>query len=72
MEQTLPSLIDYIIIVVYLIIITLIGIISGGKQKSVKDYFLGADVVPWWAVCFAIVAAETSTLTFISIPDSLI
>lgn len=68
MEQTLPSLIDYIIIVVYLIVITLIGIISGGKQKSVKDYFLGADVVPWWAVCFAIVAAETSTLTFISIP----
>lgn len=63
-----PHLIDYIIIVVYLIFIAVLGIVSGGKQKSVKDYFLGSDVVPWWAVCFSIVAAETSTLTFISIP----
>jgi SSS family transporter len=67
-QNILPSTFDYIIIIAYLIIITVVGIISGGKQKSIKDYFLGADVVPWWAVCFAIVAAETSTLTFISIP----
>ncbi len=60
--------IDYIIIAAYLIGIAAFGIISGGKQKSVKDYFLGSSVVPWWAVCFSIVAAETSTLTFISIP----
>jgi len=60
--------IDYAIIAVYLISIAVFGIISGGKQKSIKDYFLGSSVVPWWAVCFSIVAAETSTLTFISIP----
>jgi len=59
---------DYIIIIAYLVGIALFGIISGGKQKSVKDYFLGSTKVPWWAVCFSIVAAETSTLTFISIP----
>lgn len=44
------------------------GILSGGKQKSVKDYFLGASKVPWYVVSFSIVAAETSALTFISIP----
>ncbi|MHC1736804.1 MAG: sodium:solute symporter [Ignavibacteriaceae bacterium] len=60
--------IDYVIIAIYLIGIAVWGILSGGKQKTMKDYFLGSDVVPWWAVCFAIVAAETSTLTFISIP----
>ncbi|HOJ18925.1 MAG TPA: sodium:solute symporter [Ignavibacteriaceae bacterium] len=60
--------VDYIIIAAYLIGIALWGVFSGGKQKSMKDYFLGSDVVPWWAVCFSIVAAETSTLTFISIP----
>jgi len=63
-----PHLIDYIIIIVYLVFIAALGIISGGKQRSIRDYFLGSDVVPWWAVCFSIVAAETSTLTFISIP----
>lgn len=62
------SFIDYVIIVTYLVGIAIFGIISGGKQRSVKDYFLGSKVVPWWAVCFSIVAAETSTLTFISIP----
>ncbi len=62
------NIVDYIIIVAYLIGIATIGIVSGGKQKSVKDYFLGSKVVPWWAVCFSIVATETSTLTFISIP----
>jgi len=59
---------DYIIIAAYLIGIAVWGIVSGGKQKTIKDYFLGSKVVPWWAVCFSIVAAETSTLTFISIP----
>lgn len=62
------SALDYVIIVAYLIGIAVFGIISGGKQRSVKDYFQGSKVVPWWAVCFSIVAAETSTLTFISIP----
>ncbi|CAG1769500.1 Sodium/glucose cotransporter [uncultured bacterium] len=62
------SFIDYLIIALFLVAIAAIGILSGGKQRSVKDYFLGADNVPWWAVCFSIVAAETSTLTFISIP----
>lgn len=59
---------DYIIIIAYLVGVAAFGIWSGGKQKSVKDYFLGAKTVKWWAVCFSIVAAETSTLTFISIP----
>lgn len=59
---------DYVIIAVYLIGIAVFGIISGGRQNSVKDYFLGSKAIPWWAICFSIVAAETSTLTFISIP----
>ncbi len=59
---------DYVIIVAFLIGIAIFGILKGGKQKTVEDYFLGSKSVPWWAVCFSIVAAETSTLTFISIP----
>lgn len=59
---------DYFIIIAYLVGVAVFGMFSGGKQKSVKDYFLGSDSVSWVAVCFSIVAAETSTLTFISIP----
>ncbi len=60
--------IDFIIVLIYLALVALIGSLSGGKQRSTRDYFLGGSDVPWWAVAFAVVAAETSTLTFISIP----
>lgn len=59
---------DLIIVLIYLISVAIIGILSGGKQNSIKDYFLGAEKIPWLAVSFSIIAAETSTLTFISIP----
>jgi SSS family solute:Na+ symporter len=62
------SAIDYWIIGIYLIAVAAFGIISGGKQKTVKDYFIGSKEVSWWVISFSIVAAETSTLTFISIP----
>jgi len=62
------STIDLFIIILYLILVALIGSFSGGRQKSTKDYFMGGKNVPWWAVSFSIVAAETSSLTFISIP----
>lgn len=62
------STLDYAIIIFYLIGITAFGKIIGGKQKTVKDYFIGSQEVPWWVISFSIVAAETSTLTFISIP----
>jgi len=60
--------IDYIIIVAYLAAIAIFGKFKGGKQKTVKDYFLGSKQLSWWVISFSIVAAETSTLTFISIP----
>ena len=60
--------IDAVIVLVYLTAAALIGSFSGGKQKSVNDYFLGGSGVPWWAAAFSIVAAETSSLTFISLP----
>ena len=62
------SPIDYIVIVVYLVGVAFLGLRSSGKQTSNKDYFLGGEGIPWWAVLFSIVATETSTLTFISIP----
>ena len=39
-----------------------------GRQKSSRDYFLGGKDMAWWSVGFSIVASETSTLTFISVP----
>lgn len=62
------SFLDYVIVVLYLLGVTIIGVFIGRKQKSSKDYFLGGKEMSWWSVGFSIVASETSTLTFISIP----
>lgn len=59
---------DYLIVLAYLVGVAVFGIISGGKQTGTKDYFLGSRTIPWLAVSFAIVATETSAITFISIP----
>lgn len=59
---------DYAIVAVYLLGVTLAGILISGRQRSSRDYFLGGKDLSWWSVGFSIVASETSTLTFISIP----
>lgn len=59
---------DLLIIVFYLAGITAFGLQFRKKQRSLKDYFLADRNVPWWAIMLSIVAAETSTLTIISIP----
>src|SRR5881409_1204254 len=59
---------DLIIIAIYLAGITLFGLTFRRKQRSLRDYFLADRDIPWWAISLSIVAAETSTLTIISIP----
>jgi SSS family transporter len=59
---------DYLVIGGYLTAIILFGSWFARFQKTTRDYFLTDRSVPWWAVCFTIVATETSTLTFIGIP----
>lgn len=59
---------DLIIIFGYLIGITAFGILFSGKQETTEDYFVGDRSVPWWAIAMSIVATETSTITFVSVP----
>jgi solute:Na+ symporter, SSS family len=60
--------IDYAIVAAYLVGVTLAGVWIAGRQTSSRDYFLGGKDMAWWSVGFSIVASETSTLTFISVP----
>ena len=62
------TVLDLTIIFGYLIGIVLFGAWFARKQKTTRDYFLGDRSVPWWAVAASIVATETSTITFISVP----
>ena len=59
---------DYAVIAIYLVAITAFGSWFARFQKTTRDYFLTDRSVPWWAICFTIVATETSTLSFIGVP----
>src|SRR3982750_654843 len=59
---------DFAIIGLYLAGITLFGLRFRKKQRTLRDYFLAGRDIPWWAIGLSIMAAETSTLTIISIP----
>jgi SSS family transporter len=59
---------DFAIITVYLAGITLFGLHFRKRQRTLRDYFLAGRDIPWWAIALSIVAAETSTLTIVSMP----
>jgi SSS family transporter len=59
---------DYVVIAGYLLAITAFGSWFARFQKTTRDYFITGRSVPWWAICFTIVATETSTLSFIGVP----
>jgi SSS family transporter len=61
-------LIDGLIIVLYFVAITAIGLYAGRREQSLEDYALGGRRVPWWAVMASIIAAETSAATFMGAP----
>ncbi len=59
---------DLLILVAYLGGSTVWGIWLGRGQRGGTDYFLGSRQLPWAAVMLSIVATETSSLTFLSVP----
>lgn len=59
---------DLVIIATYLVGTVLLGAWFSRSQRNVKDYFVSGHQAPWWAIMGSIVATETSTVTFISVP----
>jgi len=62
------NMLDLVVIVLYLAGVTLFGLRFRSGQQTLKGYFLADNAIPWWAISLSIVAAETSTLTVISVP----
>jgi SSS family transporter len=62
------DVLDAAIVVAYLAAVLAFGLWVGRGQRSSADYFLGARSLPWWALLLSIVATETSTVTFLSLP----
>ncbi|QDH25199.1 sodium:proline symporter [Neokomagataea tanensis] len=58
---------DILIICAYLVLLPCVTIILS-RRGSAQDFLSAHHDLPWWAICLSLVATETSTLTFISVP----
>ena len=59
---------DVAILVVFLVGMLSLGLWVGRGTGDLSDYLLGGRRLPWWALLGSIVATETSTVTFLSVP----
>ncbi len=64
-------MLDWIVLLGYLALTTLVGHLMSGKQSTIRDFFLGGRSLPWPAVCGSIIATEISGVTFIGVPGTI-
>ncbi|WP_430933836.1 sodium:solute symporter family transporter [Saccharicrinis sp. 156] len=62
------SVLNWIILAVFLIGTTVFGELVKGKDKGLDGFFKGGNNLPWWAVSLALIATTTSVSTFIAVP----
>lgn len=63
------TFIDWTIIAVFLIGLTLIGFLFSKSNRNLEDYFLGGRSMPTWLVAFAATGTSISAGTFVGSPE---
>ena len=59
---------DLTILLAYMAGVVFLGMWVGRATRTAADFMVGGRDLPWWVILFSIVATETSTVTFLSIP----
>jgi SSS family solute:Na+ symporter len=67
--MTLPlGPVDLAVLVAFLGTAVVVGLLAGGRARTIDAYLLGDRNLPWWVILGSIVATETSTATVLSVP----
>lgn len=61
--------IDYAVLVVYLLSLVGIGWYFSKRGKTTKDFFLAGKRIPWWAAALSLMATQVSSIGFMAIPS---
>lgn len=62
------KMLDYAVIVLYMVSTFGIAVWFGRKQETTEDFFVGSRRMPWFAVGLSILATLFSTLTYLGMP----
>lgn len=65
---------DYIVFIVYGIVIISVGLLVSrqkkGTERTAQDYFLASKALPWWAIGASLIASNISAEQFIGMSGS--
>jgi len=61
-------LLDWVVLIGYMALVSVLGVMLAGKQKDMKDFFRGGDKLPWYAVSGSMIATIISAVTFVGVP----
>jgi Na+/proline symporter len=59
---------DFAVLLAYMAGMVLLGVWLGRGARDVAEYAVGGRDLPWWLILCSIIATETSSVTFLSIP----
>jgi len=59
---------NYLVIIIYFLVLIGIGWFFSRRQKNTNDYFKGGGRVPWWIAGLSIFGTALSAITFMAIP----
>lgn len=62
------GLLNWVVLVAYLIAMLLLGYYFMKKESSSNDFFTGGGRIPWWAAGISIFATMLSAITYMAIP----
>ena len=60
--------IDWVVLVGYLLLVSILGVKLAGKQENMEDFFRGGGKMPWYAVSASMIATTISAVTFVGVP----
>lgn len=62
------GIVNYMVLIIYLLGMLYLGYFFMKRSKSTDDYFKAGGRIPWWAAGISIFATTLSAITFMSIP----
>ena len=64
-ERRLGTPVDYAVMGLYLLIILVVGLHFGRRQKTTRDFFFGGQRFSWWLIAFSLVATLVGSYSFV-------
>lgn len=63
------TMIDWAVLLLYLVVVSVLGVVLAGKQTDMEAFFRGGNRLPWYAVSASMIATIISAVTFVAVPS---